>query len=428
MGIFISGYKYYSDKRLREEHIENIIYSVFNCNSTDEIEQLFDSSVLSIIPAPDLLDYIQDIKGGYGSLIQVKISKYIPLENAYTFQLILNYSTAQGTIGFSLNSSDSDKITMFYLFNFEISQNYIESISLQDLINEFEKEKYPGNKSLIIKVGQNIIYSYNPNMSIQVGSEFKLYVLKALISKVESDPSVNWDTTIKINASLKSLPSGILQNEPEGKTYTLSQLSHYMINISDNTATDHIINFLGREYVETFLPANYDLPFLMTSESFKIRFLLNRTEIINYLNMNVSQRRQYLSNYIDPLNITSIDLENINFSADIDVKKQIEWTFSNNEILSVLEDLENYSFLQDNPGLAGPQEWKRISFKGGGDVGVYTLSHALLTTNDTHIYIIFGVNNYDKIMRDIGIFVYRQYTYTALIQKLIEKMAVLYNP
>ena len=59
------------------------------------------------------------------------------------------------------------------------------------------------------------VHSIDPAAAAPLGSLFKLYVLDALGSAVASG-TVHWNQLLTVTAQLKSLPSGQLQNEPDG--------------------------------------------------------------------------------------------------------------------------------------------------------------------------------------------------------------------
>ena len=59
------------------------------------------------------------------------------------------------------------------------------------------------------------VHSIDPAAEAPLGSAFKLYVLDALGNAVASG-KVRWNQPLTVTAQLKSLPSGELQNEPDG--------------------------------------------------------------------------------------------------------------------------------------------------------------------------------------------------------------------
>jgi hypothetical protein len=122
----------------------------------------------------------------------------------------------------------------------------------------------------------HLVHGVDPTRQQPLGSSFKLYVLGALGRAIESGKDA-WSTDLAIQDRWKSLPSGVLQNDPAGTELTLAQYADYMISISDNTAADHLIHFLGRDAVQDQLtrfgnqdPAA-DTPLLTTRELFALK-------------------------------------------------------------------------------------------------------------------------------------------------------------
>ena len=115
-----------------------------------------------------------------------------------------------------------------------------------------------------------------PDDPISLGSTFKLYVLGAVTTAI-ADGTVSWDQAVPIRDELDSLPSGTTQDEPPGTSLPVRELALRMIAMSDNTATDHLIDLVGRDAVEAALgdlghddPA-VTMPFPTTRELFIVK-------------------------------------------------------------------------------------------------------------------------------------------------------------
>ena len=78
------------------------------------------------------------------------------------------------------------------------------------------------------------------------GSVFKLVVLSAVVSAV-ADDVLAWTDELKVTAALKSLPSGQLQDRPDGTRVTVREAARLMIAVSDNTAADLLMDAVGPE-------------------------------------------------------------------------------------------------------------------------------------------------------------------------------------
>ena len=108
-----------------------------------------------------------------------------------------------------------------------------------------------------------------------LGSIFKLYVLVAVTDAVAAG-TLSWDKDLTVTDDLRSLPSGELQDAPAGTTVTVRDAAQKMISISDNTATDLLMDAVGRPAVEQALSdaghadPDRNTPFLSTRELFQL--------------------------------------------------------------------------------------------------------------------------------------------------------------
>ncbi len=105
-----------------------------------------------------------------------------------------------------------------------------------------------------------------------LASTFKLYVLDAL-GKAVSAGKLGWDQLLTVTSANRSLPSGDLQDLPDG--VAVSEVADKMTSLSDNTAADMLTDDLGRSAVVSSMAAAgaedlwRDRPFLTTREAFR---------------------------------------------------------------------------------------------------------------------------------------------------------------
>jgi hypothetical protein len=93
-------------------------------------------------------------------------------------------------------------------------------------------------------------------------------------------------------------------------------------------------------------------------------------------------------------------------------------------MFAILNETKDLSSTQINPGYANPNEWDTIAFKGGGDVGIYSLCEMMENSEGTWCgYIMIG-NNFNDIVFDYGDYIYHQLGYGAISQKIIGKLLV----
>lgn len=135
------------------------------------------------------------------------------------------------------------------------------NLSLEQIVQKIRA--LPGQTSLLVRGNQEIV-AYNADQPLAVGSAFKLLVLQALRQQIQAGQH-QWDEVVRLKPEWKSLPSGLLQTWPSGTPITLQSLATLMISLSENTATDALIDIVGRETLEELFPRNQ--PFLTNLSS-----------------------------------------------------------------------------------------------------------------------------------------------------------------
>lgn len=239
---------------------------------------------------------------------------------------------------------------------------------------------------------QNKKFQYNAAAAQPLGSIFKLYVLGALADSV-SRGTHTWDELSPIKDEWKSLPSGVMQTYSSGQSVSLKDYAEFMIKISDNTATDHLIHILGRSVVEDQLvPMGNDYPernkpFLTTAEMFKIKWAAPVTLIDSYIQGDHSSKQNYVEKDIAAIPFDAIGTNGVSMSSPAYIH-QIEWFASTNSICKAHKYLkeqnspEVFAALSQNvPSVeVGPtSHWKYGGYKGGSEPGVLTMSYLLQT-------------------------------------------------
>lgn len=231
-----------------------------------------------------------------------------------------------------------------------------------------------------------------------LGSVFKLYVLAALGDAVLSG-DIAWDDEIAIRDELKSPPSGVLQDRHDGETVTVREAAELMISISDNTATDHLIDLLGRQTVEAAL-TTYDnttpqlnTPLLNTREFMALKVGPASGLAVQWLGGDEEARRGILAQISD---ITPSDLPIEEWVEPIDPDR-LEWFASPNDLCALAVHVvelatsvpEIGEILATNPGIpADPGTWTHIWFMGGSEPGL--LAVWWVTTSDDRLFVTAG--------------------------------------
>lgn len=256
------------------------------------------------------------------------------------------------------------------------------------------------------------MHEINPDMPLAIGSTFKLYILGALLAQTASARS-HWEQVITLTERARSWPSGVLHNWPIGSPLTLHTLAVQMISISDNTATDHLLDYLGRKGVEDVLEAmgnthaSRNRPFLSTRELFQLKAIGHAASRIKaYLDLDETGRRAYLKQTIAPLNRK--EFVGIDLSTPTAIDK-VEWFASAADLCRAMDWFRRRTeagksnmarhILSINKGLSwNDQIWSYVGYKGGSEPGVLNMTWLAQKTNGHWYALSIGWNHTTQLV------------------------------
>jgi len=219
-----------------------------------------------------------------------------------------------------------------------------------------------------------------------LGSMFKLFVLGALANEIR-DHRLGWSQKVTVTSAIKTGGSGTLQNVPDGTTLMVEQAAIKMISISDNTAADLLLKLVGRAAVEHQVEqwsshASLDIPFLMVSELFALKYDDFPKLADHFLSLSPSGRTAYLRSTIDAVPASAEVAGNV--PRDVNT---IEWFASPDDLCRTFAGLRSLgaerglsevgTVLSVNNGgidLNG-NLWPTVWFKGGSEPGVLSLGY-----------------------------------------------------
>ena len=224
----------------------------------------------------------------------------------------------------------------------------------------------PGKKALLILTDGEPVITDSADAPLAVGSAAKLAILAALEQAV-ADGRLAWNKVVPLDPKWKSLPTGQLQDWPNGSPVTIATLANLMISISDNTATDALIALVGREAVEALTPAN--APFPTTREFFTLKTDANAGMREAWKTADADGRRAILKQIADAPLPTAPSAK---------ATHEVEWFMTARELCALLDRTAALPAVSINPGVADASRWKRIAFKGGSELGVLNLSTRLV--------------------------------------------------
>lgn len=358
--LMLSGLVLAAEKDIHQE----LLLKVFQLEDS-MLEDLFDSSFLETIPIHQLIDILNTFKDNLGSIVEVKATA-----DGYTLVFENGHAPA------ALVTNDDQKITLFELNMWTLTGDTVAKVlaEVQDLA---------GSVSIcIMKDNQEVLLDYNADTPMAVASSFKLYVLQAVYDAIQAG-ELSWDSLILLDRENISLPSGILQDWPEKAPVTIKTLTNLMISTSDNTAADHLIEYLGREKVEEYV-SPITKPLLKTVEAFKIKYVLDSQLQERYIKGELAEKREFLNE------LRSVDLD-VNIHEILPTPmliQEVEWFFTTKELCQVIYSLKDADELVINPGYATKENWHLAGFKAGSEPGVLQSTHILQKTEADPIYTI----------------------------------------
>lgn len=249
----------------------------------------------------------------------------------------------------------------------------------------------------------DVLLEHGADQAAPMASMFKLYVLLAVHDAVQAG-ELNWSDELIVTDATRSLPSGELQNEANGTKVSLRDAALAMISISDNTATDMLIDAVGRDRVEAAVVSagHHDpallTPFLTTRELFMLGFGVDQSVRDEWAAASVSERRTLLAEI-------TIDLDAItpaDFAVDPFWQKGLDWFATPADIaaahttLAALSDPEVAAALMANPGVqVDATAWPEVAYKGGSSVGVLTGSWHAVAPDGTTLTIVVMASSSD---------------------------------
>ena len=350
---------------------EEVLNKLFTYDE-DNIGDLFSKSFLEKIPVPKVVEVVKGCKSQLGSLKKVK-------NEQKGYNLIFEKGNAQ--VYLSLN--EDKKINYLEFGDFNKNND-----NLVDIKQDFKS--LDGKVSVtILKNNNELVWGYNEDDKMAVGSSFKLYVLKAVYDTINSSDK-SWNDVILLNVEDISLPTGILQDWQPGTPVTIKTLTNLMIQISDNTATDHLINYVGKNAIEK-MASEKNRPFLKTNELFKLKYLASSEIQTAYIEGAIEERQKILQE------IDDYDIGKISVNSNPTRINEIQWFFSTKELCNIIYALKDAGEIQINPGFAKGKKWYLAGYKGGSEPGVLQYTHILQKDKDDNIYTVsVTINNPDK--------------------------------
>lgn len=235
---------------------------------------------------------------------------------------------------------------------------------MEDLLDELAA--LPGEVAYLVTRNGQTIGARDADRPLDVGSAFKLGILAALKDRIDAG-NARWSDVVTLEKRHISLPSGILQTFPVGSPLTLSTLATLMISISDNTATDALLDHVGRAATAAklgidFVPKTRELFMLKADRLLRERYLVADTA-----------GKAALADEMDQRTITLAE-------AEMSPHDQgIEWYVSLERLCALAVEVRDLDAMRAAAGPAGTTDWVQVAYKGGSEIGVLNLTTAAVS-------------------------------------------------
>lgn len=245
-----------------------------------EPEVVFAPQFLAAVPPAQFKALTDQLVAQFGEPISVEnLQAFGPYKAAFD----LRFERGIGKIEMALQPAEPFRISELLIRRVDPLTDDIAAI-------EAELRALPGEVGVYFGPldGSNPRLAINADVQFAIGSTFKLYVLSALAREVDDKGNDKyWDSVISLGTDLclsppceaegRSFPSGITQEWPAPTPVTLQTAATLMISISDNTATDTLIEYLGEErIVKEMIESGHskpelNQPFLTTRQMFALK-------------------------------------------------------------------------------------------------------------------------------------------------------------
>jgi beta-lactamase class A len=358
--------------------------------------EYFTPEFLAAVPAAQLDAVNASLKAQYGA--PTALLRIEP-RDASSATVFVSFAKGTGQFQMTVDPAQNGRVAGLLVTGFESSGDSADAVL-------GEIKALPGTANLLVaELGgaeSRAIHAYNADTALAIGSTFKLYILAELAEQARRR-KLDWDNVSTLTR--RSFSSKASENWPADGPVTLHTLASWMISVSDNGATDTLIDVLGRDAVGRRLmaigssAAARTLPFLNTVEAFALKAESNAALRSQYLAADEKAQRKLLDSAADKLTLDAIQGEMfVGKPLHID---SIEWFANGHDLVRLLDHLRTkagpvaHGVMAINPGLTrdAAQRWAYVGYKGGSESGVISMSYLLNSKSGRWYALTGGWNN-----------------------------------
>lgn len=213
----------------------------------------------------------------------------------------------------------------------------------------------PGQHAFLVLDSGRERAAHDADRPLGVGSAFKLLVLREYAAALR-DGRLRADTVVTLRPEWRAPGSGMIGTWPEGTPVALGTLATMMIAISDNTATDALMDVVGRATLDAAAPPR-NRPLMTTRELHLLRVHPDPQALALWRGGDVEARRAVLAALPPGRDLPLVWGDNL--ASDID------YLFTSRELCALIAHTAERPELRVNPGPAAALGWDWSAYKGG---------------------------------------------------------------
>ena len=301
-----------------------------------------------------------------------------PVEDISVTDTNFTVTGADGTVRGVISLDDEGRIETLFFQPVEVASRPMdETVATLGTLGD--------EVSWLVRRGDETLAAQGADAALAVGSAFKLGVLAALRDEIEAGAR-NWSDVVQLRDRHRSLPSGDLRNWPEGAPLTLQTAATLMIAESDNTATDLLIDTLGREAVAAALGQD---DVLTTREAFA---LMADPEAASEWRAAAPDAKA---------EIAAAAAETLPDALTVDTDAPIGWRLSAERLCTLMEQVGDLPLMSVNPGPVAAADGARLAYKGGELGSTFNLTARVVPVDGPPICAVLTVNGRDASRADV---------------------------
>ncbi len=356
-------------------------------------DRFFAASFLNEIPASQIAEIARQLEAQHGRLAGVAD---IRPEGPANGEVDLKYQravvTMQLVVGQQLPSMAIGLL---------VTKVAVKGDGWQMLEREFRS--LPGRSTLYVaEIGDRIepLIALNASEQFAIGSTFKLWPLAEAARQVKAGKR-RWTDVVPLGAP--SFPSGITQDWPKGAPVTLHTLATLAISISDNSATDTLMDTLGRGNVDQLVidsehsAPEMTLPVLKTVEAFWLKTSAAAQDRGTWIAGSLKERRAL----INRMRVSINRIDRTTFGDKPAYINEVEWFASGEDLARLFSVIlaTNSKEPRDILAVVRPlpkatqDRFSYVGYKGGSEPGVMSMSFLLQTKDQQWIVVTGSWNN-----------------------------------